>query len=105
MSSNGNIRRSPRTSGKGEQDDEQFQLRKVFLAFTELPRVIRLVWSTSPLLTVIMALLSLVSGFLPAVSVWITRGVVDSVILAAFTPTHNLGPVWFFVILQLLIGL
>lgn len=108
MSSNGNIRRPPQTSsekGQKEQEDEKFQLRKVFLAFTELPRVIRLVWSTSYSLTIIMALLSLVSGFLPALSVWVTRGVVDSVILAAFSPAHNLGPVWFFVIVQLLVGL
>src|SRR5579883_76443 len=104
----GEIRRRPSTSrerSQKEQDDEQFQIRKVFLAFTELPRVIRLVWSTSYSLTIIMALLSLVSGFLPAVSVWITRGVVDSVIAAAFSPAHNLEPVWFFVIAQLLVGL
>jgi ATP-binding cassette subfamily B protein len=104
----GEIRRRPSTSrerSQKEQDDEQFQIRKVFLAFTELPRVIRLVWSTSYSLTIIMALLSLVSGFLPAVSVWITRGVVDSVIVAAFSPAHNLEPVWFFVIAQLLVGL
>jgi ATP-binding cassette subfamily B protein len=104
----GEIRRRPSTSrerSQKEQDDEQFQIRKVFLAFTELPRVIRLVWSTSYSLTIIMALLSLVSGFLPAMSVWITRGVVDSVIVAAFSPAHNLEPVWFFVIAQLLVGL
>src|SRR5258708_3338762 len=108
MSSNGNPRRPLRTAVERPQkdrDDEKFEFRKVFLAFSELPRVIRLVWDTSHSMTIAMALISIISGFLPAVSVWITRGVVDSVITAAFSPNHNLGPVWFYVVAQLVVGL
>ena len=108
MSSNGKMRRPPRPSKEAqpnEQVDEKFRISKVFLAFTQLPRTLHLVWSTSRLLTIMMALLSLVSGFLPALSVWITRGVVDSVVSAAFGRTHDLGPVWFFVAAQLVVGL
>jgi len=108
MSSNGNPRRPLRTPVERPQkdrDDEKFEFRKVFLAFSELPRVIRLVWDTSHAMTIAMALISIISGFLPAVSVWITRGVVDSVITAAFSPNHNLGPVWFYVVAQLVVGL
>ncbi|MGH2479909.1 MAG: ATP-binding cassette domain-containing protein, partial [Ktedonobacteraceae bacterium] len=96
---------APKEAQPKEQNDEKFQVTKVFLAFTQLPRTIRLVWSTSRLLTITMGLLSLVSGFLPALSVWITRGVVDSVISAAFGRVHDLGPVWFFVAAQLVVGL
>ncbi|HEU5378607.1 MAG TPA: ABC transporter ATP-binding protein [Ktedonobacteraceae bacterium] len=111
MSSNGNAPRPPRTpqtpAGKPQRDrdDEHFELRKIFLAFTDLPRIIRLIWSTSRWMTITMALISIISGFLPAVSVWIMRGVVDSIIFAAFSPSHNLGPVWFFVVAQLVVGL
>jgi ATP-binding cassette, subfamily B, bacterial len=111
MSSNGNVRRSPRppqtSAGRPprDRDDEQFALRKIFLAFTDLPRVIGLIWSTSRWMTITMVLISVISGFLPVVSVWITRGVVDSVISATFSPSHNLGPVWFFVIAQMVVGL
>lgn len=108
MSSNGNPRRPLRTPVERPQkdrDDEKFEFRKVFLAFSELPRVIRLVWDTSHSMTIAMALISIISGFLPAVSVWITRGVVDSVITAAFSPNHNLGTVWFYVVAQLVVGL
>jgi ATP-binding cassette subfamily B protein len=56
-------------------------------------------------MTIAMALISIISGFLPAVSVWITRGVVDSVITAAFSPNHNPGSVWFYVVAQLVVGL
>ncbi len=111
MASNGNARRLPRTpqslDGRPQRgrDDEQFEIRKIFLAFTDLPRVMGLIWSTSRWMTIIMALVSIISGFLPAVSVWITRGVVDSVIVAAFSPSHPLGPVWFYVVAQLVVGL
>ncbi len=108
MTSNGNASRpsqNPAGSSQRDRDDEHFALRKIFMAFTDLPRVIRLIWSTSRWMVIVMVLVSIVSGFLPAVSVWITRGVVDSVISAAFSPTHNLGTVWFFVVVQLVVGL
>lgn len=108
MSSNGNIRRpsqTPTEKPHGEQEDEKFQFRRVFLAFKELPRVTRLVWSTSAVLTTMLALLSLVSGFLPAASVWITGGVLQSVFEAAFSRTHDLTQVWLYVGAQLIVGL
>lgn len=111
MSSNGNhgsLRQPPRlvlTSLRGEQKEEQFQLRKVFQAFTELPRVLRLVWSTSALLTSMMALLSLASGLLPAASVWISGGVLQSVVRAIISKDHDLSQVWFYVIAQLIVNL
>lgn len=109
MFSNGNARRrlpqTPTERPGSEQEDEKFQLTKVFLAFTELPRIIRLVWSTSPVLTAIMALISLVSGFLPAVSVSVTAGIVDSVIRAAFSPDHALTLVWIYVATQLVVNI
>lgn len=108
MSSNGNGRRPAQPTKEkpaNEQTDDTFQLSRVFLAFTQLPRVMRLVWSTSRMLTITMALLSLVSGFLPALSVVITRGVVDSVIDAALGRVHSLNMVWFFVVAQLVVGL
>jgi ATP-binding cassette subfamily B protein len=90
---------------RGDQKEEQFQLRKVFQAFTELPRVLSLVWSTSALLTSMLALLSLASGILPAASVWISGGVLQSVVKAIISKDHNLSEVWFYVIAQLIVNL
>lgn len=104
MSSNGTPqpqRRATTLSQGKAPEEKRFQLRHVFLAFTELPRILRLVWSTSRVLTISMALISLVNGFLPALSVWITRGLVDSVITAAFRPNHPSAGVWIFVGAQL----
>ncbi len=104
MSNNGTPqpqRRATTLSQSKASEEKRFQLRHVFLAFTELPRILRLVWSTSRWLTLSMALISLVNGFLPALSVWITRGLVDSVITAAFRPNHPSTGVWIFVGAQL----
>lgn len=103
MANNGPVRRPLQTTG-AKQEEEKFQLSKVFQAFTELPRIVRLVWSTSWLLTITMAGISLINGFLPALSVWITGALVDSVVQATFSPTHNLTLVWFFVGAQLVVG-
>lgn len=108
MSSNGKTSKPPRTpveKSRKDREEEQFEFKKVFLAFRELPRVIRLVWETNRLMTISMALISVISGFLPAVSVWVTRGVVDSVVTAAFSSQHDMHMVWFFVVAQLLVGL
>jgi len=96
MSSNHHTPRPPQTPPE-KPEEEKFQLKKVFLAFTELPRIVRLVWSTNRLLTATMALLSLVSGFLPALSTLATRGILDSVINVLTHQTTNLSQIWFFV--------
>jgi ATP-binding cassette subfamily B protein len=103
----GNGRRHPRiTLGKlRDEQEEKFQLRKVFLAFTELPRVLRLVWSTSPWLTTGLAAASLLSGVLPAASVWISGGVLKSVVDAIVTHGRDLSLLWFYVGAQLVVGL
>ena len=99
MASNGHSRRpqQPQPEKPQEEQDEKFQLQKVFLAFIELPRIVRLVWPTSPVLTSMLALISLVGGFLPALNVWITRGIVDNVILLLIGRLHSMVPVWSFV--------
>ena len=96
------------TDKKKDKKDQKeleagFKIRHVFEAFTSLPRVLRLVWSTSAPLTAGLAFISLVRGFIPAVTVVITKLVVDSVVQGI--AIHSLSPVWIPVILQLAIGL
>ena len=43
------------TTKKNEQDDEHFQLKKVFLAFSGLPRVLSIVWSADEQFTITVA--------------------------------------------------
>ncbi len=90
-------------AGKTEKEQEKFSLKQVVGAFTGLPRVLRLVWSTSSLLTLFMGLLSLLQGFTPAVSVLITKMVIDSVVLGF--RIHSASPIFFPVGLQLGISL
>ncbi|HLL78031.1 MAG TPA: ABC transporter ATP-binding protein [Ktedonobacteraceae bacterium] len=93
----------PDTNGKKktekDKEEESFKLRHVFAAFASLPRVMGLVWSTDRALTLGMLLISILRGFLPAVSVSITRLLIDSVVKAIIT--HVTTMVWVFVALQL----
>src|SRR5439155_26119632 len=60
---------------------------------------LRLVWSTSAVLTLILGLLSLAQGFMPAITVTISGLVIDSVVQAI--RIHSIAPIWLPVGLQL----
>src|SRR5438132_6247746 len=85
--------------GSRPRADEKFSLKKLPGTFASLPRVLRLVWSTSAILTTLLGLLSLAQGFTPAISVTITALVIDTVVQAI--RTHNTSLIWLPVGLQL----
>jgi ATP-binding cassette subfamily B protein len=75
----------------------------VFQAFTSLPRVLKLVWSTQPVFTVLMGVISVLRGFSPALSAWVTKLVIDSVV-NALNHRVDVSQVFWLVLLQLLIN-
>ncbi len=87
------------SGGPGSRADEKFSIKKVPAAFASLPRVLRLVWSTSAVLTVMLGLLSLAQGFMPAITVSISGLVIDSVVRAI--RIQSITPIWLPVGLQL----
>ena len=97
-----NQRVNPRR-GSGQRPEEKFSIRKVPEAFVSLPRVLRLVWSTSAPLTTVLGFLNLAQGFIPALSVSITALVIDSVVRAI--QIHSVSPIWLPIALQLGIAL
>ncbi len=104
MAYDGRYRRFARYNKKGQQESDQgFKISQVFGAFTSLPRVLRLVWSTQPFFTLMMALLSLLRGITPTLSILVTRFLIDSVVSAI--RTHVTTMVWVFVGLQLAVAL
>ncbi|GAC1358109.1 MAG: ABC transporter ATP-binding protein [Ktedonobacteraceae bacterium] len=84
-------------------DEDGFSLRQVPIAFASIPRVLKLVLSASTLFTVLMGLLSILQGFMPALSIEITRLVVNSVEVGI--RIHSVNPIWFPVGLQLAVVL
>jgi ATP-binding cassette subfamily B protein len=96
---------SHRTSSARNKNpgDEGFKITHVFSAFTSLPRVLRLVWSTAPWLTAGLALVNLLRGLSPAITVVITKLVIDSVVYGI--RIHSFTPVLVPVGLQLAMGL
>src|SRR5690348_8849082 len=85
------------------KSDEKLDLKKVLSSFSSLPRVLRLVWSASPLLTLGLAFVTLLSGVTPVATVTISGFLINSVV--AGIATHSLAPIWLPVILQLAVGL
>src|SRR5437588_9249976 len=97
-----NIPIHPGASARAERANaEKFSIKQITGAFSSLPRVIRLVWSTSALFTAMLGILSLLQGFAPALSVWTTGLVIDSVV--AGIRLHSPNPIWFPIGLQLAI--
>lgn len=88
-------------SSRGTPDN--FSWKQVPEAFTSLPRVLKLVWDTSVLLTLTMGLLSILQGFTPAISLWITNLVINSVVEGL--RIHSISPIWLPIGLQVGIGL
>jgi len=84
-------------------DEEGFSLRQVPIAFASIPRVMKLVLSASTLFTVLMGILSILQGFMPALSIEITRLVVNSVEVGI--RIRSVNPIWFPVGLQLAVVL
>src|SRR5450432_1523625 len=89
-----------------------FSWKQVPEAFTSLPRVLKLVWDTSKVLTLLMGLLSILQGFTPAISLWITNLVINAVIEGIREETQRGGsislidlPIWLPIGLQVGIGL
>ena len=83
--------------------EPEFKITKVFEAFTSLPRVLKLVWTTDAVLTACLALISLLRGVTPAATVIISQLVIDGVLRGI--RTHSVDPIWLPVGLQLGVGL
>ncbi len=69
-----------RPSPNGEED--RLTPKKVFTALASLPRVLRLVWRISPIFTVLLGVLYILQGFLPAATAFIAGTLVDAVVHA-----------------------
>ncbi|HET8912751.1 MAG TPA: ABC transporter ATP-binding protein [Ktedonobacteraceae bacterium] len=82
-----------------DEQEEAFDLKKVFTAFAGLPRVTKIVWGASPWLTLGMAGFTIIGGLTPLGNAIIARLLLDSVIHAYMH--HTFAPVWLPVILQL----
>ena len=71
---------NPRASASKQKPSvvEQF-----FGVFRYSRRAVELVWTTSRLLTVLLAMLTLIGGLMPAAAAWIGQQIVDAVVAAA----------------------
>lgn len=89
-SSNGNGRRDRSQNGSGSSGGTRTGTREVLrqnvaAALSGIPRVLRLVWDTSPRLSLAMGTLSVAQAAIPASQVWLSKLIIDAVVAAIKT--------------------
>ncbi|HET8842751.1 MAG TPA: ABC transporter ATP-binding protein [Ktedonobacteraceae bacterium] len=82
-----------------KKEEEKFRFAKIPSMLASLPRVLRLIWSTNPWLTIMLGVMDLLQGMLPAITVSITALVIDNVVRAI--RLGNPSPIWLPIGLQL----
>jgi len=78
-----------RRSRSAPAASESVTLQGFFGVFRYSRRALELVWSTNRVLTIALALLTLVAGILPASVAYIGSLIVDAVVYATSTPQHS----------------
>lgn len=73
--------------------DKRFGLQEFLGVFRYSSRAVELVWTTSKLLTVLLALLTLIAGLLPAGAAWVGQKIVDAVVAGAAIASAGGEPV------------
>jgi len=91
---NGNNGRNGNTGNRrdgvwGDDDRDELSLKTVSGAFASLPRVLKLVWDVQPGFTIVLGVLYLLQGLIPAATAAVTGATVQSVV-TAFT-NHGQG--------------
>ena len=69
------------------------QLRQPLIAFSSVPRALRLVWEAQPMLTIVVGAVALLQALLPASSAWVSKLTIDAVVLTLGQPGLGLTPV------------
>jgi ATP-binding cassette subfamily B protein len=90
------------TSKDTSEAQETFKLKEVFVAFATVPRVMKIVWAADVLLTLGLAIVTVMQGLTPAAQVIISQLVIDSVVHGI--RIHAITPIWLPVILQLVVS-
>ncbi len=63
-------------------DSDALTPEKIITAFTSLPRVLKIVWNAQPLSTLLLGLLNIAQGVVPALTAWVSKLLIDAVVLA-----------------------
>ena len=64
------------------KDSDVLTPEKIITAFTSLPRVLKIVWNAQPVSTLLLGLLNIAQGVVPALTAWISKLLIDAVVLA-----------------------
>jgi ATP-binding cassette, subfamily B, bacterial len=82
------------------EDERPKGWRERLAALSYLPALLRLVWQTHGIFTASMILLRLLRAFVPVVSLWVAKLIIDQVVHLAQTPGASFKPLWRVVALE-----
>jgi ATP-binding cassette subfamily B protein len=82
-------------------DEDALSPQKILAAFKGVPRVLKLVWDVSPFFTIALGALYALQGFLPVLTAYITKLVIDQIV---FGYTHHGGAAILTRVVWLVIG-
>jgi ATP-binding cassette, subfamily B, bacterial len=80
---------SPSPDGPRIRPPLAVRLRQAARLFPHIARTFRILWQTNPLLSVVVAVLTVSSGVIPAALAWVGKLIVDSVVVASHAATTS----------------
>lgn len=78
--------------------------RERLRALKNVPPLLRMVWSTSPLLSLCTLLLRLITAFFPLATLWVSKLIIDLVVRAIRHQAVDRSTIWKLLILELLLA-
>ena len=84
--------RTPPQSTGGMKGQPPTSIRERVGALRNLPPFLKLVWQTSPAISVALIVLRLIRAFLPVATLYVGALIIDAVVAAI--PSRDFGPVW-----------
>lgn len=92
-----------RTQNPSEKQKVTFKDR--LEAYQNLPRFFRMIWQTSPGMTIGNVLLRIVKAAIPVVMLWVGKLLIDEIIFQMNGPVHSFGKIWLYLGMELALAL
>lgn len=87
--------------GQSNRNREKASLQDSIQAFQNIPKLLRLIWETSPSLTVINIILRLFKTGIPVATLYIAKLIIDFIVEAInLEEVPDLNPLWFLIALE-----
>lgn len=89
--------KNPADSGHPDSTEKsKLSFKERLEAFKNLPRFFRMIWETSPAMTIGNVLLRIIKAGIPVVMLWVGKLIIDEIILQIDNPAHDFTMIWIY---------